>query len=111
MDSHATRWYRVGQPTPAPEGFFMRSVRPYEIPYRCLLSESPRNLLVPVCLSASHAGYGTLRMEPVMMNLGLACGLAASLAVGGRTDAHGVPVEELQRLLERDGQVIRAPDR
>lgn len=111
MDSHATQWYRVGQPTPAPEGFFMRSVRPYEIPYRCLLSESPRNLLVPVCLSASHAGYGTLRMEPVMMNLGLACGLAASLAVGGRTDAHGVPVEELQRLLERDGQVIRAPDR
>jgi len=109
MDSHATQWYRIGQPTPAPEGFFMCSVRPYEIPYRCLLPKSPRNLLVPVCLSASHAGYGTLRMEPVMMNLGMACGLAASLAIRDRTDAHGISVEEVQQLLERDGQIIHAP--
>jgi len=109
MDSHATQWYRLGQPTAAPEGFFMCSVRPYEIPYRCLLPKSPRNLLVPVCLSATHAGYGTLRMEPVMMNLGMVCGLAASLAIGDRTDAHGVSVEVLQRLLEKAGQVLRAP--
>jgi hypothetical protein len=109
MDSHATQWYRLGQPTAAPEGFFMCSVRPYEIPYRCLLPKSPRNLLVPVCLSATHAGYGTLRMEPVMMNLGMVCGLAASLAIRDRTDAHGVSVEVLQRLLEKAGQVLRAP--
>ncbi len=109
IDSHATQWYRVGQPTPAPEGFFMCSVKPYEIPYRCLLPKSPRNLLVPVCLSATHAGYGTLRMEPVMMNLGLACGLAASLAIRSGGDAHGISVGELQELLEGAGQVIRAP--
>jgi hypothetical protein len=109
MDSHATQWYQLGQPTPAPEGFFMCAVRPYEIPYQCLLPRSPRNLLVPVCLSATHAGYGALRMEPVMMDLGLACGLAASLAIRGGTDAHGISVDELQRTLESAGQVIHAP--
>ncbi len=106
IDSHATQWYRIGQPTPAPEGFFMCSVNPYEIPYGSLLAKSPRNLLVPVCVSATHAGYGTLRMEPVMMNLGMACGLAASLAIRDRTDAHGVSAEELGGMLEGEGQVI-----
>ncbi|HUU54049.1 MAG TPA: FAD-dependent oxidoreductase [Armatimonadota bacterium] len=111
IDSHATQWYQVGQPTPAPEGFFMCSVRPYEIPYRALLPKSPRNLLVPVCMSATHAGYGSLRMEPVMMNLGLACGLAAVQAKGDGCDFHTLEVEKLQQSLVSNGQVIHAPDR
>ncbi len=111
IDSHATRWYEIGQPTPAPEGFFMCSVRPYEIPYRTLLPKSPRNLLVPVCMSATHAGYGTLRMEPVMMNLGLACGLAAAQAKENGADLHTIDVEKLQQSLEQSGQIIHAPDR
>ncbi len=109
IDSHATQWYRIGQPTLAPEGFFMCSVRPYEIPYRCLLPESPGNLLVPVCLSATHAGYGTLRMEPVMMNLGLVCGVAVTLTKEQGIAFDQLDVAELQRQLERAGQVIRAP--
>jgi len=111
IDSHATQWYQVGQPTPAPEGFFMCSARPYEIPYRALLPKSPRNLLVPVCMSATHAGYGTLRMEPVMMNLGLACGLAAVQAKEDGGDFHTLDVEKLQQSLEQSGQVVRAPER
>ncbi len=109
LDSHATQWYRPGQPTPAPEGFFMCSTKPYEIPFRSLQPESLANLLVPVCLSATHAGYGTLRMEPVMMNLGMACGLAAALAKRHGCAVSDVAVEELQRELEARGQVIRAP--
>jgi hypothetical protein len=111
IDSHATQWYEVGQPTPAPEGFFMCSVRPYEIPYRALLPRSPRNLLVPVCLSATHAGYGTLRMEPVMMNLGMACGFAAVQAKEERGDFHSLDREKLQRSLEQAGQIIHAPEK
>jgi len=111
MDSHGAQWYRIGQPTPAPEGFFMCSVRPYEIPYRALLPGSPRNLLVPVCLSATHAGYGTLRMEPVMMNLGLACGVAAALAKECNVGLQQLDVGELQRALEQENQIIRAPAR
>lgn len=107
LDSHATQWYRVGQQSPAPEGFFMCSTKPYDIPYRCLLPKSPRRLLVPVCLSATHAGYGTLRMEPVMMNLGMVCGLAAALAQESAVTPDGIDVEVLQARLGELGQVVR----
>jgi hypothetical protein len=89
----------------------MCSVRPYEIPYGALLPKSLCNLAVPICLSASHAGYGTLRMEPVMMNLGLVCGLAAAQAREAGTGFDEIDVEVLQRELIERRQVIRAPDR
>lgn len=111
LDSHGTQWYRIGQPTPAPEGFFMCSVSPYEIPYRCLLPTSPQRLLVAVCLSATHAGYGTLRMEPVFMNLGMACGLAAALSAKAGVPPQDLEVSELQQVLEQRGQVIRVSKR
>ena len=82
--------------------------KPYEIPYGCLLPKSPRRLLVPVCLSATHAGYGTLRMEPVMMNLGMACGLAAALAKEQGITPDAIDIGELQARLEEQGQVLRA---
>jgi len=106
LDSHATQWYRVGQPTPAPEGFFICSTQPYEIPLRALQPRELDNLLVPVCLSATHAGYGTLRMEPVLMNLGMACGAAAGLARHAGCARSDVPAPELQHELVRAGQVL-----
>jgi hypothetical protein len=111
VDSHATQWYRIGQRTPAPEGFFMCVTRPYDIPYRCLLPRSPGNLLVPVCLSATHAGYGTLRMEPVMMNLGMVCGAAAALACEQGVAPETLCPDRLQRTLEGLGQVTQTPPR
>ena len=42
---------------------------PYPISYRAIAPKVTEceNLLVPVCLSASHIAYGSIRMEPVFM--------------------------------------------
>lgn len=76
--------------------------RPYPISYRSLTPrrEECTNLLVPVCLSASHIAYGSIRMEPVFLEMGQACGLAAAMA--GSKDVQTIDVARLQEKLEQD---------
>jgi hypothetical protein len=57
------------------------------------------------------AGYGTLRMEPVMMNLGMVCGVAAALAKESATTPDNIDIAALQARLGELGQVMRAPAR
>jgi hypothetical protein len=86
------------------EGDFQVRVDPYAIAYRSLVPRAAEcdNLLVPVCMSASHVAYGTIRMEPVYMILGHACGVAAGLAIDQQTTVQQVPVAMLQaKLLEQ----------
>ncbi|MDR2347682.1 MAG: FAD-dependent oxidoreductase [Bifidobacteriaceae bacterium] len=61
------------------EGYLSWPVPLYQIPYRCL---TPRrsdcaNLLAPVCLSASHLAFSSLRMEVQYQMLGEVAGRAA----------------------------------
>ena len=64
------------------------------------------NLIVPVCLSASHIAFGSIRMEPVFFALGQVAGTAASLAVDHGVPVQDVPYGELAKRLVADGQVI-----
>ena len=81
---------------------------PYPIPYRSLVPrrEDARNLLVPVCLSASHVAFGSVRMEPTLMLLGHAAGLAAAQAARRGVAVQDVDVGALQRSLLDQGQVL-----
>jgi hypothetical protein len=84
------------------------SVDNYDIPYACMTPLEPANLLVPVCLSATHVAYCSLRMEPVFMMLGQTAGEAAHLAVEKNTSVQDVDVAALRKLLISDGMVLDA---
>jgi len=76
-----------------------------------VLFRSPRrddceNLLVPVCLSASHVAFGSVRMEPTLMLLGHAAGVAAAQAARRGVAVQDVDVDALQRALLDAGQVL-----
>jgi hypothetical protein len=75
---------------------------PYPISYRALIPKESecRNLLVPVCLSASHIAYGSIRMEPVFMVLGQSTALAASMAIDAKTSVQKIDIAKLQQELK-----------
>ena len=75
--------------------------RPAQIPYRALLPQGVDNLLVPVCLSATHVAWGAVRLEPVFMHVGEAAGVAAALAVKAHTPPARLSGDRLVRELCR----------
>ncbi|GHJ46997.1 xanthan lyase [Catellatospora sp. TT07R-123] len=85
--------------------------QPYPISYRAIVPAASQceNLLVPVCLSASHIAYGSIRMEPVFMILGQSAATAAHLAITAGSAVQQVPVAMLQARLRADGQLLTWP--
>jgi FAD-dependent oxidoreductase family protein len=90
------------------EGYLSVAVPPYGIPFRSLTPrrEDATNLLVPVCLSASHVAFGSVRMEPTLMLLGHAAGIAAAQAARRGVAVQDVDVHELRVALREQGQVL-----
>ena len=93
------------------EGYLSVAVPAYEIPYRALLPRERdcRNLLVPVCLSASHVAWSSIRMEVQFQMLGQAAGVAAALALRTGGAVHRVDVDVLRRRLLAGGAVLDRP--
>ena len=83
---------------------------PYPVPYRAITPEQADcgNLLVPVCLSATHIGYAATRMEPVFCVLAESAAVAAVQSLRSQTDVQDLDVVELQRRIVKRGQIIRA---
>ena len=77
---------------------------PYPVSYRSLTPKQDEctNLLVPVCLSATHIAYGSIRMEPVFMVLAQSAAMAASMAIDGKVPVQKIDVGKLQQWLQDD---------
>jgi len=102
LDSHAVRYFVTKR------GFLERDgviwnvpPRPYGVSYRSLTpkAEECTNLLVPVCLSATHAAHGSIRMEPVFMQLGQAAAMAAGIAIKQGISVQAVPYAPVRDFL------------
>ncbi len=109
LDSHNVRRYVTPEGTVQNEGDIgVYPKQPYHIGYGSLVPrrEECGNLLVPVCLSASHIAYGSARMEPVFMLLGDAAATAAVLAARAGSTVQDVDYPSLRSLLEAQGQVL-----
>jgi len=83
---------------------------PYPVSYRSIVPRQNEcsNLFVPVCLSASHIAYGSIRMEPVFMVLGQSAAEAAVMAINLKLPVQKIPVGKLQKELQ-DNPLVRVP--
>jgi len=101
IDSHhVTNFHRgiLNQSVP-PGNIRVRVIRGYQIPYRILLPKKVEQLLVSVCVSSTHLGYCTLRLEPEYIKLGQAAGAAAHLAHTADVSPREIDVARLQNTL------------
>ncbi|MBS4220217.1 FAD-dependent oxidoreductase [Bacillus sp. FJAT-49711] len=107
MDSHHCRRVVIDGKC-MNEGDVEIPISPYPISYRSVRprEEECTNLLIPVCLSASHIAFGSIRMEPVFMVLGQSVGIAASLAYQDNTAVQNIEYEKLKKALLKVSQVL-----
>ncbi|MUG91577.1 FAD-dependent oxidoreductase [Scytonema sp. UIC 10036] len=76
---------------------------PFTIPYRCLVPIKTDGLLV--CeknISVSHIANGSTRLQPVVMGIGQAAGMAAALCIELNLSPRDLPVRTLQEALLSD---------
>ena len=111
MDSHFCQRVVVqenGVTTVRNEGGFGHHVKPYPVSYRSIVpkKEECSNLLVPLCLSASHVAYGSIRMEPVFMILGQSAGTASVMAMDEGIVVQDVDYTKLKARLLADKQKL-----
>jgi len=113
MDSHNVQRYITKEGFVRNEGNVqVGGFPPYPISYQSLVPKKSEvdNLLVPVCLSASHIAYGSIRMEPVFMVLGQSAASAAAQAIDSNSAVQDVDYTKLRERLVADKQVLAAPE-
>ncbi|MGH9841910.1 MAG: FAD-dependent oxidoreductase [Blastocatellia bacterium] len=112
IDSHNIQRYIIN---PGPNAYVQNegdigvpTKGPYEIAYGALTPKKGQadNLLVPICVSASHIAFGSIRMEPVFMILGQSAATAAVMAIDGKMAVQDVPYARLRERLLKDKQIL-----
>jgi hypothetical protein len=82
--------------------------RPYPISYRSIVPRANEcdNLFVTFAISASHIGFGSIRMEPVLMMISQSAATAAAFAIDDHTSAQKVSYDKLAIRLRADAQLL-----
>jgi hypothetical protein len=109
MDSHHIQRYVNAKGHAANEGNVEAHVKaPFPISYRSIVpkKEEASNLLVPVCLSATHIAFGSIRMEPVFMVLGQSAAIIASLAIEENKAVQDLTYDKIRSRLMEKKQVL-----
>jgi len=109
MDSHHVQRYVDANGHVRNEGDVeVGGFSPYPVSYRSIIPKDNQctNLLVPICLSASHIAYGSIRMEPVFMVLGQSAATVAVQAIDEAVPVQRVDGETLHRRLLADRQIL-----
>ncbi len=112
MDSHNVHRYVDANGFAQDEGDVQVSPGgAYLVSYRSITPKEQEacNLLVPVCLSATHIAFGSIRMEPVFMVLGQSAATAAAMALERDGVIQHVPYDRLRSQLVKDRQVLDLP--
>lgn len=109
MDSHNVQRYVDEEGYVRNEGDVqVGGFLPYPISFRSIVPKYDEctNILVPVCLSASHIAFGSIRMEPVFMLLGESAAIAAMQAIDSRKEIQNIDYSKLQKELLKVKQVL-----
>lgn len=101
MDSHNIQRIVVNGMVKNEGDVQKRVPRPFPISYRSIVPKEGecKNLLVPICLSASHIAFGSIRMEPVFMVLGQSAATAAVRAIDEGVSVQALDLSKLQKEL------------
>jgi len=83
-------------------------MKPYPISYRAIVPKASEceNLLVPVCLSATHIAYGSIRMEPVFMILSQSAATAACMAIEDKVPVQKIDYAKLRKRMLAEKQIL-----
>lgn len=109
MDSHQVKRYVDVNGFVQNEGNVeAHGFAPYPISYKSIIPkiDECNNLLVPVCVSATHIAYGSIRMEPVFMVLGQSAATAACIAIDKGVEVQKIDYMSLKSKLLSDKQVL-----
>ena len=110
MDSHNVQRYITKEGYVRNEGNVEAHVKgPYPVSYRSIIPKASEcdNLFVPVCLSATHIAFGSIRMEPVFMVMGQSAATAACMAIDDGIPVHELGYEKLKEQLIKDKQILK----
>lgn len=99
LDSHAVTPERLEGSLWEGEHYLRNKTWPSQISLGTILPRGTDNLLVPICVSATHVGFGTIRVEPVWMSISEAAAYLADEAIKRGASPAAVPADDVvQRL-------------